>query len=570
MVELVHQLAKVGNRVLVLAGSNIAVDTLAEKLAPHSEDWGMVRIGHPGRVLPAISEFTLDYLIDQTESSRLSNDIRKEIADTKSWSEIRLLRKELRKFESRAVNQVMGSCSIVLSTLMGAGGRDLKGQDFDVVVIDEAAQALEIECWIGIMKAKSRVFLAGDHLQLPPTVVSAEAEERGYSKTLFERLAALNPDTVHMLSIQYRMNKEIMKWSSVALYNSRLEAHPSVASHLASEIPELLRPGSDLKAPLLLIDTSGIDEAEEQEVGDEWENQSKNNPGEAIVIGNLLERFKGYGVPDKAIGIITPYRGQVQLLRDYIGSKKVELGTVDGFQGREKEIIVLSLVRSNSIGSVGFLREIRRLNVAVTRARRLLVVVMNCSCLGSSRVAQSTPLLANFVNFCIDNASYRSGHEYLHSDGDYSSHEDIVFTPISDSNFAPEVSNNKKKMTKKERKDLRKTQHNLALDELYSKDWIVSQIQALLAGEVERFCFPVALEARHRLLVHEVAEELGLAHNSTGNDTSRYVEVSRVRDEVFDVIEIPVELPVVERTKVSVPAPTKKITNRNKNKRPLK
>ncbi|CAI5522191.1 unnamed protein product [Closterium sp. Naga37s-1] len=383
VVEVVVQEVKRGSKVLVCAASNIAVDNLVERLVPHKQVRA-VRVGHPARLLPSILNSSLDALVQQSDNSALAKDVRKEMQQLSGkllktrirrergeiQRDLRRLGKEERQRQQRAVEDVLKDSNVVLTTLTGCLSRHLEPLTFDLVVIDEAAQALEVSCWAAVLKAP-RCILSGDHLQLPPTVQCDEAQKRGLGVTLFERLHRLYGDHItSMLTVQYRMHKDIMCWASDELYQSLLSAHASVASHGLPDLPGVA-PGPVTEARLVLVDTTGCDDVEEQR---EEEGESLRNEGEARVVVAHVRRLLEAGVDAGDIGIVTPYSAQVGLLKSFREDSRqlarVEISTVDGFQGREKEAIIISMVRSNDTGEVGFLADERRMNVAVTRARR--------------------------------------------------------------------------------------------------------------------------------------------------------------------------------------------------------
>ncbi|CAN1842998.1 DNA-binding protein SMUBP-2 [Linum perenne] len=358
VVEIILQEVKRGSKILACAASNIAVDNIVERLVPHRVN--LVRMGHPARLLPQVLDSALDAKVLRGDNSSLANDIRKEmkalngkLLKTKDKStrreiqkELRMLTKEERKRQQLAVRDVIKTADVVLTTLTGSSTRKLDTTSFDLVIIDEAAQALEIACWMPLLKG-SRCILVGDHLQLPPTIQSVEAEKKGLGRTLFERLADLyGGEVTSMLTVQYRMHELIMNWSSKELYDSKIKAHPSVAAHALCDL-EGVNKSSSTEPTLLLVDIAGCDMEEKKD-----EEDSTLNEGEAKVAIAHAKRLVLSGVQASDIGIITPYAAQVILLKILRGSedklKEVEISTVDGFQGREKEAIIISMVRSNS------------------------------------------------------------------------------------------------------------------------------------------------------------------------------------------------------------------------------
>ncbi|KAJ8761742.1 hypothetical protein K2173_004551 [Erythroxylum novogranatense] len=416
VVEIILQEVKRGSKILACAASNIAVDNIVERLALHRVK--LVRLGHPARLLPQILDSALDAQVLRGDNSSLANDIRKEmkalngkLLKTKDKStrrniqkELRALSKEERKRQQLAVADVLKNADVILTTLTGAFSHKLDNTSFDLVIIDEAAQALEIACWIALLKG-SRCILAGDHLQLPPTIQSVEAEKRGLGRTLFERLADLYGDEItSMLTVQYRMHELIMNWSSKELYDNKVKAHPNVATHMLFDLEGVKR-SSATEATLLLIDTNGCDMEEKKD-----EEDSTLNEGEAEVAVAHAKRLIQSGVKPSEIGIITPYAAQVVLLKILKNKndelKDMEISTVDGFQGREKEAIIISMVRSNSKKEVGFLSDRRRMNVAVTRARR------QCCLVCDTETVTSDGFLRRLVEYFEEHGEYLSASEY--------------------------------------------------------------------------------------------------------------------------------------------------------------
>lgn len=416
VVELILQEVKRGSKILACAASNIAVDNIVERLVPHRVK--LVRLGHPARLLPQVLESALDAQVLRGDNSALASDIRKEmkalngkLLKTKDKStkreiqkELRTLSKEERKRQQLAVTDVIAKADVVLTTLTGAFSHKLNNTSFDLVIIDEAAQALEIACWIALLKG-SRCILAGDHLQLPPTIQSAEAERKGLGRTLFERLATMYGDeVVSMLTVQYRMHELIMNWSSEELYSSKIKAHSSVAAHKLFDL-EGVKKTSSTEPTLLLIDIAGCDMEEKKD-----EEESTMNEGEAEIAMAHAKRLVRSGVQPSDIGIITPYAAQVVLLKMLKSNedklKDMEISTVDGFQGREKEAIIISMVRSNSKKEVGFLSDRRRMNVAVTRARR------QCCLVCDTETVSGDGFLKRLIEYFEEHGEYLSASEY--------------------------------------------------------------------------------------------------------------------------------------------------------------
>ncbi|KAL2651637.1 hypothetical protein R1flu_019765 [Riccia fluitans] len=417
VVELILQEVKRESKVLVCAASNIAVDNIVERLACHKIM--MVRLGHPARLLPQVLDSALDAKVMKADNSALANDVRKEMKvisskllkakDKKTRGDLRRelksLTKEEKQRQQQAVADVIKDSAVICTTLTGALSSQLKQTTFDVVIIDEAAQALEVACWIALLKGR-RCILAGDHLQLPPTVQSVEAEKKGLGITLFGRLAALYGDQITaMLTVQYRMNELIMGWSSKELYNNKIEAHESVKDHTLCDLDGVTS-SSATDPTLILIDTAGCDLDEVKDEAD-----STMNEGEAKVAIAHARRLLESGIKAGDIGIITPYNAQVGVLRLMrSGDKKlteIEISSVDGFQGREKEAIIISMVRSNEKKEVGFLSDNRRMNVAVTRARRQCVIICD------TETVYSNAFLKRLGKYFEENGEYLSAMEYL-------------------------------------------------------------------------------------------------------------------------------------------------------------
>nr|XP_025885666.1 DNA-binding protein SMUBP-2 isoform X3 [Solanum lycopersicum] len=417
VVEIILQEVKRGSKILACAASNIAVDNIVERLVPHRVK--LVRLGHPARMLPQVLDNALDAQVLRGDNSSLANDIRKEMKALNGKllkakdrnvkkdirRELKSLSREERKRQQLAVTDVIKNADVVLTTLTGVLTKKLDGLSFDVVVIDEAAQALEIACWIALLKG-SRCILSGDHLQLPPTIQSVEAEKKGLGKTLFERLADLYGDEImSMLTVQYRMHEQIMNWSSGELYENKIEAHSSVASHMLYHLEDVKESPSTEKA-LLLIDTAGCDMEEKRD-----EEDSTLNEGEAEVAISHAKRLVESGVRASDIGLITPYAAQVVFLKTLKSNvdelKEMEISTVDGFQGREKEAIIISMVRSNSKKEVGFLSDRRRMNVAVTRARR------QCCLVCDTETVSGDKFLKGLIEYFEEHGEYLSASEYV-------------------------------------------------------------------------------------------------------------------------------------------------------------
>ncbi|KAG8830770.1 hypothetical protein FRC17_004265 [Serendipita sp. 399] len=505
LVEVILQLASRKKRILVCGASNLAVDNLLERLIPHKIP--LTRLGHPARVLNDLHTATLDFQAQRSDQAQLVDDIKKEIEDLmsnlagtskgkkvrgaerrKMYEEVKQLRKEYRKREASVVSRVVDDAKIVLATCHGAGGKQLVNRYFDVVIIDEAAQALEAVCWIPILKS-TKLILAGDPLQLPPTVISLNGKKRedkgnvpkptsvpkkasakapgkastkapspvepgdgtisdstedstfdekiGLDKpvqrptksksakecgwlrpsrslevTLFDRLEKMwGKEIKQMLDVQYRMNSTICSFPSETLYSSKLKSDATVANRLLSDIDPSDSAAQDtLGHPVVFFDTSGCEYFESVETAGASsktkglnDEGSKCNLNEVEIVKRWVEELVSCGVPPAEIAIVTPYQAQVTLLSASLSTiPGLEIGTVDGMQGREKDAVVISLVRSNDKREVGFLKEKRRLNVAMTRARKHLCVIGD-----SSTIKHGSSYLKKWMEWLEENADVR-------------------------------------------------------------------------------------------------------------------------------------------------------------------
>lgn len=521
-------------RILVCGASNLSVDNILERLLaipPPEKGKGtpltVTRIGHPARVMAnqGVLEATLEVKANKSDQAALAKDVKSEIESTldllagkgkgskkprgserkKMWEEVKALRKEYRQREGGVVKAVLGESQVVLATCHSAGSRQLRDHKFDVVIIDEATQALEAVCWIPIFKAR-KVILAGDPMQLPPTILSinkhkkktsgsatptkstsivadqktlrestasepqlpeedegtsssgAESEvesikgdeimaqdatievpeggsqlktepaqktQKGAKKrtglrpprtletTLFDRLERMyGPDIKRLLNVQYRMHSQICQFPSRTLYASKLVSHQSVRFHLLKDLPTVSAFTSSededtiketLGTPVVFYDTAGCEYFERLD-GDSDEG-SRCNENEAAVVSKWVERLVGAGLLPSQIALITPYQAQVTLLTSLLRpvyGLELEIGTVDGMQGREKDAVIISLVRSNDKREVGFLKEKRRMNVAMTRAKRHLCIVGD-----SSTVKHGSPYLKKWIAWLEANADVR-------------------------------------------------------------------------------------------------------------------------------------------------------------------
>ena len=401
LVEAIYETLRRESQVLVCAQSNMAVDWISEKLVDRGIN--VLRIGNPSRVNDKMLSFTYERRFEAHPDYELLWSIRKAIRDLRSHrkrgdekyhQKLERLKERATELEVRIHTDLFGEARVIACTLVGSAHRLLDGQKFGTLFIDEAAQALEAACWIPIRKV-SRVILAGDHCQLPPTLKSIAAVKAGLGKTLMERIVENKPEVVTLLKMQYRMNEEIMRFSSDWFYGNQVESAPEVK----------YRSILDLDIPMTWIDTSELSaelasqsDAEapakplfrEEFVGESF---GRINKAEAeLTLLTLESYFKKIGkqrILDERldVGIISPYRAQVQYLRRLLKKREffkpyrslISVNTVDGFQGQERDIILISLVRANDEGQIGFLRDLRRMNVAITRARMKLIILGDAS-----------------------------------------------------------------------------------------------------------------------------------------------------------------------------------------------
>ncbi|KAM9351639.1 DNA-binding protein SMUBP-2 [Symphorus nematophorus] len=555
VVEIILQAVKQGQKVLCCAPSNVAVDNLVERLARCKAK--VLRLGHPARLLESIQKHSLDAILAQSDNANIIADIRKDIDKAfvgmkkkndkgervNFKREIGELRKELKTREAAAITQILKSADVVLSTNTGACDdgplKFLPAEHFDWVVIDECAQALESSCWIALLRAR-KCILAGDYKQLPPTIKSQTAASKGLSLSLMERLIQMYGDSVvRMLTVQYRMNSDIMEWASKEMYQGRLTAHSSVEGHLLKDLPGVACV-EETSTPLLLIDTAGCGLSEMEDT----DEQSKGNQGEVDIVELHIKALTEAGLKAKDIAVIAPYNLQVDLLRQKLSARhpELEIKSVDGFQGREKEAVVLSLVRSNRKGEVGFLAEDRRINVAVTRARRHIAVVCD------TQTVQNHAFLKSLITHMTEFGEVRTAFEYLQDivPQNYTrDHKDTKSNTSASSSTKQKV---KDQPPSKAKQGQKKPTGSSGKENTANANHAKSGVTALTEEEqkknryheireqVENFLkdlnrselqFPSSFNSHDRLLVHQVAEELGLVHESKGEGKDRCITVSR-------------------------------------------
>ncbi len=434
--------ANLGKKILVTADSNVAVDNLVE----YFTDQQIVRIGHPARIDQKLLRFSLDVRIrshprykkvekltkqiDQLRREQeeryikpspskrrgLSNEQIIEMAERgkaargltartmvkmshwiKLQDKINALYKKRERLVESIAGEILDEAVIIFATNAGAGNEFLQGRTFDIVFVDEAAQATEPSVLIPLVRAR-RAVMVGDHHQLPPTVLSRDAQD--LSVTLFERLTGLYPEATDMLTTQYRMNDIICRFPSCKFYDCRLQSHESVRDIVFSDLT-----GGKTSAlvggnvPIVFYDTAG--RWRERKKAD---SPSRYNPGEADFVTRLARELLCPGLRPEHIGIITPYKDHEQYIKRRTG--EIEVKSVDGFQGREKQVIILSLVRSNEEAQIGFLKDLRRLNVAITRAKRKLIIV------GDAQTLTAEPFFAELIDYIKDNGLFLKAGEF--------------------------------------------------------------------------------------------------------------------------------------------------------------
>lgn len=413
LVEIISQLVGMKQRALVCAPSNIAVDNILEKLSTIENR--VIRLGKPARMMESIRNYSLDAAMLTRDDLSILNDIKRKITvcqdNLKEVPQaerplargfIRTLRKEVFTREEKAQRELLLGSSVVLATLTSVNEegaiKHLPDQFFDVVIIDECSQAIEAACWIAIPKA-SKLILAGDHMQLPPTVKSKEAMDQGLSVSLMERaIKLLGKDSYKLLTQQFRMHSSIMSWVT-KMYDNVLKADDSVATRLLKDLPGVAET-EETESPLCFIDTAGCKFAESEFQG------SRCNESEADLVCVLIKRLLDAGVDENIVSVITPYSLQVSCINMKLKYPEVEVRTVDGFQGREKEAVIISLVRSNKEKELGFVADKRRLNVAVSRAKRFLAIVADSSTVGGDLY------IKGLLKHIQKNGTVISGHEF--------------------------------------------------------------------------------------------------------------------------------------------------------------
>jgi len=423
LIQAIKALIKQENqKILVVAPSNTAVDLLSEKLA--EEGLNVLRVGNPARVSERLQKLTLEAKMAEHDYLKETKRLKKQAMEFKNmahkykksfgkserdqrkalFDEAHKIMKEVGNTEQYIIDDIVSKTQVITATLVGANHYTIRNLVYNTVVIDEAGQALEPACWIPILKAK-KVILAGDHCQLSPTIKSNEAAKSGLNKTLLEKCIELHPEAVTLLEEQYRMSETIMGYSSKIFYEDKLKAHKSVAKSLLFE--------NDF--PLLFIDTAGCGFEEK------LEGTSSTNPDEAaftfkhinLFISELSKKYTVENFP--SIAVISPYKQQINLLKIQFEhspdlqkyKENISVNTIDSFQGQERDIVYISLTRSNDKGEIGFLSDIRRMNVAMTRARKKLVVIGDSATLGQHS------FYADFIEYAEKKGGYVSAWEFM-------------------------------------------------------------------------------------------------------------------------------------------------------------
>lgn len=423
LVQAIKALAKRDNqKILVVAPSNTAVDLLSERL--HEEGLNVLRVGNPNRVTERLMSLTLDSKMAEHPQMKESKRLKKQAQEFKNmahkykrnfgkserdqrkllFDEAHKIMKEVGNTEQYIIDDLVAKAQVITATLVGSNHYTVRDVRYHTVVIDEAGQALEPACWIPILKGQ-KVILAGDHCQLSPTIKSDTAARSGLSTTLLEKCVEIHPEAVTLLEEQYRMNEQIMGYSSQIFYQNKLRAHTSVAKRL-------LFTGDK---PVLFIDTAGCGFEEK------LEGTSSTNPEEAgLLLKHLIQLALQWEAQTTnetfpSIAIISPYKQQIQVINEQLTHVPelepylafISANTVDSFQGQERDIVYISMTRSNQEGNIGFLADIRRMNVAMTRARKKMVVV------GDSATLAQLPFYADFISYTESIDAYLSAWELI-------------------------------------------------------------------------------------------------------------------------------------------------------------
>jgi ATP-dependent RNA/DNA helicase IGHMBP2 len=423
LVQAIKALIKLNNKqILVVAPSNTAVDLLSEKLA--DEGLNVLRVGNPVRVSEKLMQLTLEYKMAEHSRMKEIKKLKKQANEFRNmahkykrsfgyaereqrkalFNEAHKIMKEVNNTEQYISDDLIAKAQVITATLVGSNHYTVRKLKYDIVMIDEAGQALEPASWIPVLKGE-KLILAGDHLQLPPTIKSDEAAKNGLNKTLLEKCVALYPEAVVLLEEQYRMNEMIMGFSSREFYENKLKANAAVAHHVLFDGDE----------PLQFIDTAGCGFEEK------FDGTSMTNPEEASFLFKHLTQLviklaTFYTIENfPTIAIISPYKQQVNFLKELflhsfnlqVYKEKIAVNTIDSFQGQERDIVYISMTRSNADAVIGFLADTRRMNVAMTRARKKLVII------GDSATLSRLQFYSDFINYAEENNAYKSAWEFI-------------------------------------------------------------------------------------------------------------------------------------------------------------
>ena len=447
LIELINQEYLLGSKILATAESNAAIDNILERLSKSSSEINLTRLGHPQRVDKENIKYTLAYKVENHPLNEKIEELREKIeklskkrdeytkptpryrrgySDSEifrlgvqrqggrgispstmnsmaNWIEknkdVDELHNAIKDLENNIIHDIVDKSDVILSTNSSAALEAIEKTKFNIAIVDEASQATIPSVLIPIAKAQKFV-LAGDHKQLPPTIISSKALE--LEDTLFEELINKYPDKSALLNTQYRMNQLLMEFPNSEFYNSKLDSAETVKDIVITDIieenklseTEKVKIEDQLlsdKQPLIFVDTSEIDKNGEKKLKD---SKSIINLAEAETTLEIVDFYQKLGIDDKDIGIISPYADQVSLIKN---KTDIEVKTVDGFQGREKEIIIISTVRSNDKGKIGFLSDLRRLNVALTRAKRKLIII------GNKETLKTNPTYERLIEYANEN-----------------------------------------------------------------------------------------------------------------------------------------------------------------------
>eukprot|EP00400_MALV-I_sp_L67-5_P000339 gene339-716_t len=617
IVQLIAEFVSRGLRCIIAAPSNIAVDNMLERCAAIGVK-GLCRLGHPVRMQDAIKKYSLEALVFQSEEFKLCQDVRKELQETfkkkkklskaefiKLKAERSALRKELKAREKTAVTRVLKSHGAIFCTCSGAAQmlkKISRGKDhleyippFDVAIVDEAGQGTEVQTWLPLLAAGKSI-LAGDHKQLGATVLSEDAVSCGMQLSLFQRMQDLHGDKIStLLSIQYRMNDKIMQWSSDQFYHGNLTAHESCAKGTLAKLldeadvqSELLKLRDSVftesmnteifldiaKHPFVFCDTTGCDWAHE-DVSVETVagvQESKGNQGEANCVLQYVKLLIGHGISPDNINVITPYNKQVQVIRkltlsdenvDLLNLRHIQINTVDSFQGRENDVVVLSLVRSNHGNNVGFLADERRLNVAVTRAKKHVFVIGNAETISKTKVLKSMTDYAEANGF-VFSAEMLANDECMELAGPAPTSAPVASASVKPSEPKPsKVSEksgagggkNKKKPGQKghagDSDSKPRPKKNEPSDKFKEEVTMKLELLATNPDKNAKLEFPKSFNPSERFSVHEIAETMKLFTQSQGEGDDRFVVVYKRDPDTKSEVSIPEYVPPKDRPQES-------------------